>query len=335
MPLQGRFDASSDATNDAAVADALTAAASRGVVGVVDLEIDDNVAAWMRRATGAEPATRVRAGVWPQHFEDLVARGLRTGDPLPATAGGLVTQGPLKVVVDGSLNTRTALCHDPYPGAGGAHGCGVLSVPPDELHVLMARGRAAGLRCAIHAIGDAANTLVLDAFAATGARGSVEHAQLLTAADVARFAAVGVTASVQPEHAIDDRDVADDVWADRTDRAFRLADLHRAGVPLALGSDAPVSPLDPWGAIAAAVHRSRDDRPAWHPEQHLDAAVALAASADGVPRVAAGGPADVVVLDDDPLTQGPPALRDTRVTATAVAGRWRHVGDDLQGVLPA
>ena len=81
----------------------------------------------------------------------------------------------------------------------------------------------------------------------------------------------------QPEHAVDDRDVADRYWAGRTHRAFAYRWLLDAGVPLVLGSDAPVAPLDPWIAIAAAVHRSGDDRAAWHPEQHIPLAAALLA----------------------------------------------------------
>ena len=73
------------------------------------------------------------------------------------------------------------------------------------------------------------------------------------------------------------------------------------GVDVVLGSDAPVSPLDPWLAVAAAVHRSADEREPWHPEQAITAREALAASTDGWGTVAAGHPADLVLLDADPL----------------------------------
>lgn len=320
MPLMGALDHVTPAEQDALVADALRAAAARGVVGVVDLEIADNLATWRRRAAAGEPPVRVRAGVWQPYLDRVVHDGLHTGD---RAAGARVTQGPLKVIVDGSLNTRTAWCHDPYPGVEGDLARGVLTVPGDELVPLLRHARAHGLTCAVHAIGDAANALVLDAFAASGARGSVEHAQLLDVADVARFAALGVTASVQPAHLPDDRDVADRHWAGRTHRAFPLADLHAAGVTLALGSDAPVAPLDPWLAVDAAVWRTGDDRPAWHPEQALDAVTALASSVDGRPLgLRAGDPADLAVLDDDPLALAatPGGVRGTRVAATFVAG---------------
>lgn len=320
----GVVDAVAPEVTDAMVADGLAHVATLGVVGVLDLEVADNVEAWRRRARPDQPV-RVRAGVWEQHLDRVLAEGLRTGDRLDDA--GLVTQGPLKVVTDGSLNTRTAYCHDPYPGSTGGGACGVLSVPPEALVPLMARVTAHGLTCAIHAIGDAANTLALDAFAATGARGTIEHAQLLRWSDVARFAALGVVASVQPEHAMDDRDVADRHWAGRTARAFAFGTLHAAGVRLALGSDAPVAPLDPWAAVDAAVTRTRDGREPWHPEQRVDLDVALAASVDDVPlALRAGGPADLAVLDEHPADRlaATGTVRGLPVAGTMLAGRWTH-----------
>ncbi len=322
MPASPRLVALPDDVTDALVADAARAAAARGVVGVVDLEVADNLTVWRRRLARGWDGLRVRAGVWEQHLDAVLGEGLRTGDPLGP--GGLVTQGPLKVISDGSLNTRTACCFDPYADATGADARGVLNVAPERLVPLMARGHAAGLRCAIHAIGDRANALALDAFAATGARGSVEHAQLLRWQDVERFAALGVVASVQPEHAMDDRDVADRLWAGRTDRNMPLATMLDAGVQLVFGSDAPVAPLDPWQAVAAAVTRSRDGRAPWHPEQRIGVVPALEASVDGAPlALAAGMPADLAVLDADPLDPATD-LRAVPVAGTLLAGRWTH-----------
>jgi predicted amidohydrolase YtcJ len=317
MPLQGLVDHVSDEVADALVDDASAAAAARGVVGVVDLEIADNLAVWRRRVAARPSRLRVRAGVWEEFLDRVLREELHTGDAL----GGLVTQGPLKVITDGSLNTRTAYCHDPYPGTADR---GVLSVPPAQLAPLMVHATRHGLSCAIHAIGDAANALALDAFASSGAAGSIEHAQLVSWADVQRFAELGVVASVQPEHAMDDRDVADHHWTGRTDRAFAFGTLHRAGVRLALGSDAPVAPLDPWVAADAAVTRSRDGRAPWHPEQALERRVALESSVDGRGLdVVPGAPADLVVLDADPLTA---PLRGMPVVGTLVAGGWTHLG---------
>lgn len=313
-----------DAELLAAVTDAARTAAARGVVGIVDFEAPWPLDAWAERIAGGCDALRVSAAVWPSHLDDPIERGLRTGDVV-ADTGGLLTVGPLKIVSDGSLNTRTAYCHDPYPGsAGSPHPCGMLLVPPEELAPLLARATAHGLDAAVHAIGDHAATLVLDALAATGAHGRVEHAQLLVPDDLPRFAALGVVASVQPEHAVDDRDVADRLWAGRTHRAFAYRSLLDAGAGLVLGSDAPVAPLDPWVTLAAAVHRSGDERPAWHPEQHLPLDVALAASAGPDGPVAVGRRADLAVVERDPATATPEQLRAMPVAATLVGGRFTH-----------
>src|SRR5690606_13012882 len=148
-----------------------------------------------------------------------------------------------------------------------------------------------------------------------------EHAQLLRDDDVERIARLGLVASVQPEHLLDDRDVADHHWAGRTARAFAFGSMARAGVRMAFGSDAPVAPLDPWAAIAAAVFRSRDDREPWHRAQRLDLATAIASSVRS--RVAVGEPADLAVVDADPIAATPPEqLRGTPVAAALCAGEW-------------
>ena len=303
------------------VAEAARATASRGVVGIVDLEAPWSLDAWVRRAADGVDSLRVSCGVYAPLLESAIDRGLRTGDVMPAT-GGLVTMGPLKVVTDGALNTRTAYCVDPYPGLDGEAAHGDLCVPPDELVPLMRQAWSNGIVPAIHAIGDRANTLALDAFETVGARGSIEHAQLLSRSDLTRFATLGVTASVQPEHAMDDRDVADHYWSGRTDRAFAYADLLAAGATLTLGSDAPVAPLDPWLAIAAATDRSRDRRPPWHPEQAIPRETALAASLHGPLPIADDVAADLVILDLDPMTASADELRAMPVAGTLLGGRW-------------
>jgi predicted amidohydrolase YtcJ len=306
------------------VAEACRAAAARGGTGVVDFHFADNLTDWSRRATAGPLAVRVDAAVYPAHLEAAIERGLRTGDVLPGT-DGLVRVGPLKLFTDGSLNTRTALCSDPYPGLEGtAEAYGIQETSYEELVRLMRRAWAHGVEPAVHAIGDRANSLALDAFAEVGCRGRIEHAQLLTAEDVPRFAALGVTAGVQPAHAVDDRDVADRHWAGRTGRAFAYADLLASGARLEFGSDAPVALLDPWLGIAAAVGRTGDERPAWHPEQRVPVRAALAASARGRQSVEAGDPADLVVVDVDPAAADTRTLRAMPVHATLLAGRFTH-----------
>ena len=316
-----------DGPGMAEYAETAAAAAARGIVGLTDFEAEDNIAVWTERVQAGVRSLRIKACVWPHRMDGAIERGLKTGDVVDGT-DGLVTLGPLKVVVDGSLNTRTAFCHDPYPGmtADDENAYGILSVPGSELVSLLKRAKDNGIGAAIHAIGDEANGIVLDAFEEVGMRGAIEHAQLVDEKDFARFASLGIQASVQPEHAMDDRDVADRHWAGRTARAFAFGSLLEAGAELTLGSDAPVAPLDPWHAISAAVSRSRDGREPWHPEQSISAKAAISASTGGNGSdVTVGMIADLVILDLDPFTASAEELRDMPVSGTLRAGEftWR------------
>lgn len=311
-----------DAVVDAWVREAAQAAAARGIVGIVDFEMTWNRDVWLRRVAGGFDSFRVDAGVYPQDLARAIAEGLRTGQELDGGAG-LLRVGPLKVLIDGSLNTRTAYCVDPYPHGGR----GLLTVSETELLELLVRARESGFVPAVHAIGDGANEVALNAFAAAGIAGRIEHAQFVRGQDFARFGELGLTASVQPVHALDDRDAAESNWAGRTDRAFPLRSLLAAGATLALGSDAPVAPLEPWTAMSAATTRVRQDgRDPWHPEQALTRQEAMVASTRGRGRIRVGDPADFVVLDGDPLAVADTVFAAMPVAATLVAGRFTFRG---------
>lgn len=308
---------------DHLVMEALRAAAARGVTGVVDFEVADNLGDWSRRARLGQLPARVSCAVHPAYLDDAIERGLASGATAPGS-DGLVEVGPLKLFVDGSLNAGTALCHDPYPGPGGEATYGVVATEPEELRRLIARGARHGILPALHAIGDQANTIALDTLEALDASGRIEHAQLVATQDLPRVARPGLVLGVQPAHLVDDRDVADRRWSSRTARAFALADLLHAGAHLEFGSDAPVSPLDPWLGIAAAVHRSGDDRPPWHPEQALCLDDALAATTRGRRVLQVGDPADLVVVDQDPTHLSAQELRQMPVHGTLLGGRWTY-----------
>jgi predicted amidohydrolase YtcJ len=311
-------------TSPAAYLRTMRAAAAMGVVGLTDFEFSVTLDDWSRRAESLP--LRVRVATYADTLDEFIGAGLRTGDSLPG-CDERITMGPLKIISDGSLNTRTAWCCAPYADRDVA---GAPNLTAAELRALLARAKSNGLEVATHAIGDAAVHEALDAYAATGAAGSIEHAQLMLREDIPRLAQLGLRASVQPAHLLDDRDVTEACWPDRADRCFMFRDLVDAGVNLALGSDAPVSPLDPWLAMAAAVHRSADERPAWHGEQALTAREALACSVDGQTTVHAGAVADLALLEADPLVAGDAdeaaatRLRTMRVAATWVGGRLVH-----------
>jgi hypothetical protein len=299
----------------------LADAAAKGVAGLVDFEFGAPWSDWAQRWHQGCDLLRVR---WSPYADQLAA-GLPSGVPL-ATGSALpgtderLTVGSLKIISDGSLGTRTAWCCEPYADTGG-HGAPNLSA--GELRGLLAEGRRRGLSVATHAIGDKALEAALEAYAETGARGSIEHAQLTTSRAITEMARLGLVASVQPAHLLDDHETTDRVWPDRAERCFTFRSMLDHGVKVALGSDAPVAPLDPWLAIAAAVHRGEPGDEPWHPEQAITVAEALAASTGGS-RIAAGQPGDLALLDSDPLAGDAAALRAMHVALTCVAGKVVH-----------
>lgn len=316
----GRIPASAADEVDKAVRAAMSAAAARGITSIVDYEFGGAAAAWARRSDDLDEALqlRVTAAVMRDELDAALDAQWATGTRVDRA--GMVHVGGLKLFTDGALGSRTAWCDHHYAGEPDNHGRALLGA--EELAATLTRAAAAGLRPNVHAIGDAANHMVLDAFATTGVHGTVEHAQLLDPSDLTRFASVTTAASVQPSHAVDDRDLAERWWADRLDRAYPLRSLLDAGVSLHFGSDAPVAPLDPWRTIAAAVARTLDDLPPWLPSQAVSLDQALACSTAS--SIAPGEVADLILLEDDPATVAPVDLAHVRVRATMCAGHWTH-----------
>ncbi len=304
--------APSVAEADHLVADAARDAASLGLVGIVDLERSENVADWTRRMDAGFGTLRVRAGVWPENLDAVLAAGWRSGIPLHDS--GLLRLGSLKVIADGSCSSATAWTREPYADPPT---CGRANTTLDELRALAFQATRAGIECAVHAIGDAAIDCALDAFADTGASGTIEHASLATPDQITRMATLGVGASVQPAHLAGDIRTATRFWPGR--EFLPLGDLARDGVRLTFGSDAPVVPPDPWAAIGWAVTRSVAGDP-WQPDQRVSRSVALQASTGGVNRLVPGSPADLILLEKDPFEVPDAALAALRPLLTMVAG---------------
>jgi predicted amidohydrolase YtcJ len=301
----------------------LRLAAARGVTAVHD---KDGWLGALRLWQRLEASGRLTLRVWQSLPAELVGAltdvGIRSG-----FGSALLRVGYLKVFMDGTLGSQTALLLD---------GSGVRITSAEGLAEIVRAGAAAGLPVAVHAIGDRANRDALDAFEATrdvwqplGLRQRIEHAQLLAAEDVARFAAIGVAASVQFSHAPSDRDLAERFWSGKTDGAYAYRSLLDSGAVVANGSDAPIEELDPLAGIRAGVRRTIDERPAWHPEQAVTVQEAFEATTLAPAWLAGderrrgkllpGYAADLVVLDRDPWID-----LDAQVVATMVGGRWVH-----------
>ena len=252
---------------------------------------------------------------------------------------GRLQMRAVKLYVDGALGSRGAALIEDYSDDAGNDG--LLLMTPDQLVDTAARAKGCGVQVATHAIGDRGNRVVLDAFeqvlgrdAGTDHRWRVEHAQILTAADIPRFAALGVVASMQPTHATSDMPwAADRVGPDRIQWAYAWRKLRDAGARLALGSDFPVESVDPRLGLHAAVTRSNAQeapKGGWMPQEKLTAWEAMrgftrdAAHAgfaeDHVGSLAVGRRADFVLLAQDPLAVEPRQLDELEVLATYVDG---------------
>lgn len=260
-----------DATREDLYRAALGVAAAHGVVAVHEhstpsLDTRAGLARALSLTASADSALPLVVGYRAElcGTEDD-ARALLEELPGLAGIGGDLT-------VDGSLGSWTAALREPYADREGA---GVLELDTEEIAAHVLAVTAAGRQAAFHAIGDRALDAVLrgvtaaaagpTARAVQGSAHRVEHAELLGADDVATFAALGLVASVQP--AFDalwggpDRMYARRLGAERASLLNPFAALAAAGVPLALGSDSPVTPVDPWAAVLAAVtHRNPEHR---------------------------------------------------------------------------
>ena len=311
-----------------AMRDAIKLANSRGVTAVHDK--DGWLGAlrfWQRfEAEGALPL-RVWQSLPAERADELASLDISS-----RFGGPKLRLGYLKVFMDGTLGSQTARLLD---------GSGVEITSREEFAALIRQAARAGFPVAVHAIGDQANRDALDAFEETredwqpfGLRQRIEHAQLLASQDVERFAQLGVAASVQFSHAPSDRDLADRLWAGKTENAYAFRSLWDSGALVANGSDAPIEELDPLAGICAGVLRTLDERDAWHPEQALTVEQALEATTVNPAWLAGderrrgkllpGYYADLVVLDRDPVECTPAELPDVRVVATMVGGTWVH-----------
>jgi predicted amidohydrolase YtcJ len=323
-------EAELDRALDAAVAHA----ASRGVTMITDMGTWSGLATYRRAHAAGRLPIRVYAVVpiatWRRMAEYVGSEG--RGD-------SRLFWGGVKAFVDGSLGSTTAWFYEPY--ADDSSTSGLMVSDTAELRSQLLAADSAGLQLVVHAIGDRANDWLLDVFAAAeetnGARdrrARIEHAQHLTPASIRRIAELGVIASMQPYHAIDDGRWAEKrIGPERIRWTYAFRDLLDAGAHVVFGSDWTVAPLDPMLGLYAAVTRRTIDGAnpdGWVPQQRITVDETLAAyttaSAYAAFMEAALGSlepgmlADLVVLSRDVRTIEPVEIADVVADLTMVDG---------------
>lgn len=336
--VAARIPEPTEAQIDSALIDAMRYLNRFGITGVHDMALPAHAAAYARAHAAGRLSLRIHA-YWMQPDWDACHGVVRQ---FPARDDWLRVAG-FKAFMDGSLGSRTALMREPYADASESsrHPRGL---PMDEAHPWqklagkIERADAAGFQCAVHAIGDEANHLLLNAYETIGReriamrRHRVEHAQHLLPEDIAKFAELGLTVSMQPLHKHDDGFWAEKaIGSERAKMTYAFRSLLDSGARLIFGSDWPVASPDPWRAIRTAVTGIVADGRTWQPQESIGLDDALraytsepalvegAASRRGT--IAIGATADLVLLSRLLEAGAPGELADVCVTHTIVAGR--------------
>jgi len=325
---------------DAALRAAMKHAAERGVTTVQDMATVDDFRAYQRALRRGELTVRVYAFLPSSQLKEMRRLGLQAG-----FGNEWLRFGGVKIFSDGSMGAGTALFFEPY--ADDPATCGIQIHPVEELVQMVVEADKAGLQIALHAIGDRANHLALNAFEealrANGRRDSrhrIEHAQVVTPEDLPRFTQLGVIASIEPSHCIDDMRWAEKrIGRERCRNAYRFKSFAEAGARLAFGTDWTVEPLDPMlGLYAAATREYPEGGPpgGWFPEEKITLAQAIefytlgSAYAEFMDRakgsIEVGKLADVVVLSKDILGAAAPEILHTKVVYTIVGGKVVYEG---------
>lgn len=269
------------------------------------------------------------------------------GKPLRGLGGDRLDIAAVKLFADGALGSHGAALLEPYSDDSENRGLPYWTAA--ELTAMAAKANGMGFQVAVHAIGDRANRMVLDAFEQiqngrpSALRNRIEHAQVIALDDIPRFARLGVIASMQPTHATSDMNMAEDrIGPERTRGAYAWRRLLDSGATIASGSDFPVESPNPFlGLYAAVTRQDRAGRPerGWYADQALSRAEALdsftlaaayaARQEDRVGSLETGKWADFIIVDRDYFSVPANQIDDIRVLETWIGGE--RVYDATQG----
>lgn len=324
--------------NHAAALAATEHAAKVGVTSVQDMSAGTDVGLYQSMIERGELKTRIYGMRSIVSWETLGKTGIRG-----AFGNDMLRIGGLKGFADGSLGSTTAFFFEPYNDAPNTRGLLFDQMIPEGvmLERVLAADKA-GLNVMIHAIGDEANSRILDIYKTVAEKNGerdrrfrIEHAQHLRPNDIVRFGRQKVIASMQPYHAIDDGRWCDKrIGAERSKGTYAFRSLLDSGAVLAFGTDWTVAPLNPMESIYAAVTRRTLDGKhpdGWVPEQKISVEEAVRAYTVGSAyaeftdkvkgTITPGKLADVVMLDRDIFQIDPVEIKKARVALTIMDGR--------------
>lgn len=315
---------------------ALEEARKLGITSVQDMTEPGELEAYQQIAKEGKLTCRIYS-VWPiSRYEDIVRAGITVRNE-----EGLIRRGALKGYADGSLGASTAWFFEPYVQDPSTSGLPMDIVTNGNLEKWAIDADRNRLQICTHAIGDKANAFMLDLYerikninSPWDRRFRIEHAQHLRRSDIYRFAEIGVIASVQPYHCIDDG-----VWAEKRIGVERVQTTHpyksllSSGAVVAFGTDWPVAPLNPlYGIYAAVTRRTVDGKNpnGWIPAEKLSVEEAIkcytlnaayASFEENIKgSIEVGKLADLIVLSDDILTIDPVKIKDVVVEMTVFDG---------------
>ncbi len=315
---------------------ALAEARKYGVTSIQDVSSSADVKTYRTLKDAGELTARFHCRLPISEWQHLVANGIRVpfGDEM-------IRLGSLKAFADGSLGSSTALFFQPFTSDPTTHGLASDIVLDGRLEKWAMAADNAKLQLSIHAIGDSANSLMLDLFERIvkanpkwDRRFRIEHAQHIAPKDFVRFAKLGVIASVQPYHAIDDGRWAEKrIGHERCKTTYPFRTFLDNGIKMTFGSDWTVAPINPLLGIYAAVTRRTTDGAnpnGWFPEQKISVREAIESytinnayavfEENEKGSVTVGKLADFVVLGEDILTIDPIKIENVKVEMTVVGG---------------
>ena len=316
---------------------ALAEARKYGLTGIQDMSSAADVRIYQKLKSNGELTARFYSRLPISQYEHLIGTGIHVpfGDEW-------IRLGSLKAFADGSLGSSTALFSEPFTSDPSTHGLPSDIVLDGSLTKWAIAADAAGLQLSIHSIGDSANGLMLDLFEKIvgqnptwDRRFRLEHAQHVHPKDFARFARLGVIASVQPYHAIDDGRWAEQrIGHERCKTTYAFRTFLDNGVKMCFGSDWTVAPLNPLLGIYAAVTRRTTDGKnpgGWFPEQKISVQEAVEAytinnayaafEEQEKGSISAGKLADFVLLSDDIFSIDPVNIEQVKVVMTVLGGK--------------